>query len=77
MRFFYGFNIYHPCSYELAHLEMVSTIVHQLTRNLSMEEIEKSGFANYAEENNFIYNDYTKVAEQTNNLVNSPYSSVS
>ena len=32
---------------ELAHLEMVSTIVHQLTRNLSMEEIVKSGFANY------------------------------
>ena len=32
---------------ELAHLEMVSTIVHQLTRNLSMEEIEQSGFANY------------------------------
>lgn len=32
---------------ELAHLEMVSTIVHQLTRNLSMEEIEKSGFGNY------------------------------
>lgn len=32
---------------ELAHLEMVAAIVHQLTRNLSMEEIEKSGFANY------------------------------
>ena len=32
---------------ELAHLEMVGAIVHQLTRNLSMEEIEKSGFANY------------------------------
>ena len=32
---------------ELAHLEMVSTIVHQLTCNLTMEEIEKSGFANY------------------------------
>ena len=32
---------------ELAHLEMVSTIVHQLTRNLSMEEIEKAGFAPY------------------------------
>ena len=32
---------------ELAHLEMVSTIVHQLTRGLSMEEIEKSGFAPY------------------------------
>lgn len=32
---------------ELAHLEMIGTIVHQLTRNLSMEEIEKSGFAPY------------------------------
>ena len=32
---------------EPAHLEMVSTIVHQLTRNLTMEEIEESGFANY------------------------------
>ena len=32
---------------ELGHLEMVATIVHQLTRNLSMEEIEKSGFADY------------------------------
>lgn len=32
---------------ELAHLEMVSTIVHQLTQDLSMEEIEKSGFGPY------------------------------
>ncbi len=32
---------------ELAHLEMVSTIVHQLTCNLTPEEIEKSGFAPY------------------------------
>lgn len=32
---------------ELAHLEMVSTIVHQLTQNLSMEEIENSGFGPY------------------------------
>ena len=32
---------------ELAHLEMVAAIVHQLTKNLSMEEIEESGFANY------------------------------
>ena len=32
---------------ELAHLEMVATIVHQLTRNLSMEEIKKGGFADY------------------------------
>ena len=28
---------------ELAHLEIVSTIVHQLTKDLSMEEIENSG----------------------------------
>ena len=32
---------------ELAHLEMVAAIVHQLTKNLSMEEIEEAGFANY------------------------------
>ena len=32
---------------ELAHLEMVATIVHQLTRDLTPEEIEKSGFAPY------------------------------
>ena len=32
---------------ELAHLEIVATIVHQLTRNLSMDEIVKSGFDQY------------------------------
>ncbi len=32
---------------ELAHLEMVAAIVHQLTKNLSMEEIENSGFKAY------------------------------
>lgn len=32
---------------ELAHLEMVGTIVYQLTRNLTPEEIEKAGFADY------------------------------
>lgn len=32
---------------ELAHLEMVATIVHQLTRDLTPEEIEKAGFAPY------------------------------
>ena len=32
---------------ELGHLEMVGTIVHQLTRNLSNEEIQKSGFDAY------------------------------
>lgn len=32
---------------ELAHLEMISTIVNQLTRNLSIEEIKRSGFDAY------------------------------
>lgn len=32
---------------ELAHLEIISTIVHQLTRGLSMEEIENSGLGPY------------------------------
>lgn len=32
---------------ELGHLEMIGSIVYQLTRNLSMEEIEKSGFSDY------------------------------
>lgn len=32
---------------ELAHLEMVGAIIYQLTRNLSMDEIEKSGFDKY------------------------------
>ncbi len=32
---------------ELAHLEMVGAIIYQLTKNLSMEEIECSGFDKY------------------------------
>lgn len=32
---------------ELGHFELVGAIVYQLTKNLSMEEIEKSGFAPY------------------------------
>ena len=32
---------------ELGHMEMISAIVHQLTRNLSMEEIKRGGFAPY------------------------------
>lgn len=32
---------------ELGHLEMVGTIVHQLTRNLSEDDIKNSGFADY------------------------------
>ena len=32
---------------ELAHMEMVAAIIHQLTRNLTEEEIKNSPFANY------------------------------
>lgn len=32
---------------ELAHFEMVGAIVHQLTRNLTIDEIKKQGFADY------------------------------
>ena len=32
---------------ELAHLEMIGAIVYQLTRDLSIEEIKKSGFDTY------------------------------
>ena len=32
---------------ELAHMELIGTIVHQLTRNLTIDQIEKSPFASY------------------------------
>ncbi|MDR1101764.1 MAG: manganese catalase family protein [Clostridiales bacterium] len=32
---------------ELGHLEMVGTIVHQLTRNLTPEEVKRQGFGEY------------------------------
>lgn len=32
---------------ELGHLEMIGAIVYQLTKNLSVEEIQKSGFDKY------------------------------
>ncbi len=32
---------------ELGHLEMVGTIVHQLTRNLTEEQIKQAGFDSY------------------------------
>jgi len=32
---------------EMAHMEMICAIVHQLTRDLTPEQIEKSGFAPY------------------------------
>ena len=34
---------------ELAHMEMICAIIYQLTKNLSPEEIERSGFANDVE----------------------------
>ena len=32
---------------ELGHLEMIGAIVYQLTRNLSLDEVKKSGFSDY------------------------------
>ena len=32
---------------ELAHMEMISAIVYQLTRNLSIEDIKKGGYDSY------------------------------
>ncbi len=32
---------------ELAHFEMIGTIVYQLTRNLTIDEIKESGFDRY------------------------------
>lgn len=32
---------------ELGHLEMIGTLVHQLTRNMTSEEIKKAGFETY------------------------------
>ena len=34
-------------SEELNHLEMVGTLVHQLTRNLTIEEIKEAGYDKY------------------------------
>lgn len=34
-------------SEELGHFEMVSTIVHQLTRNMTIEQIKEAGFEDY------------------------------
>lgn len=40
-------NWHHHGAKELAHLEMVGTIVHQLTEGASIEEIEKAGLSAY------------------------------
>lgn len=39
--------VQHNGAIELAHMEMICAIVHQLTRNLSVEEVEKYGFDKY------------------------------
>lgn len=41
------FYFYNLCTYELAHMEMISAILYQLTRNLTPEQIKKSGFDAY------------------------------
>ena len=41
------FNLQHHGTEELAHLEMVGTIVHQLTDGASLEELEKAGLGAY------------------------------
>ena len=35
------------CSEELAHVEMISTILYQLTKDLTIDEIKSSGFDTY------------------------------
>ena len=37
---------------ELAHLEMIGTIIHQLTRDLTPEEADKKGFGDYYVDHN-------------------------
>lgn len=39
----------------------------------SLYDVLKSGFASYAQENNFIYTDYTQVSSVTDGLKNSPF----
>lgn len=41
------YNIQHKRTDEMAHFEMICAIVHQLTRDLSMEELKGSGFDQY------------------------------
>ena len=37
----------HLCTEELAHMEIVSAIIYQLTKDLSLEEIKAAGFDKY------------------------------
>ena len=40
-------HVYPGCTDELGHLEIVGTIIHQLTRNLTCEQIKACGFDTY------------------------------
>ena len=42
-----GFIDTKPGTEELNHVEMICTIIHQLTRNLTVEQIKEQGFADY------------------------------
>ena len=42
-----AYYIHQSCTYELGHLEMIGTIVHQLTRDMTPEQIKKAGFETY------------------------------
>ena len=39
--------IHHEWAYELAHFEMISTMVHQLTRNMTVEQLKGTPFEAY------------------------------
>lgn len=44
------------CTEELAHIEMISTMVYQLTKDATLEELEAAGLgSHYAEHSNSLY----------------------
>ena len=45
--YYYAIHFQKNWDKELAHMEMICAIIYQLTKNLSPEEIERSGFAPY------------------------------
>ncbi len=47
MRSFIINHLYIKCTKELAHEEMISALVYQLTRNLTPKQIKESGFDTY------------------------------
>ena len=40
-------EVHHKPVWWSGHLEMIATIVHQLTRNMTMEQIKEAGFETY------------------------------